>query len=233
MRVIIVGGVAAGMSAAAKLKRESPDVSVVVYERFDQVSYGACGLPYFIADYTPDWHQLIARTPETLIASGIDVRLFHEVTRIEPERRRVIGRRQDTGEPFEDTYDRLLIATGANPVIPPFPGIELPGVHSLKTIADAIAIKEAIRRPETDEIIIIGGGYIGIELVEAVLAQGKRVHCLEAGSQVLMTFEPEIADLAVDAMRRHGADIRIGERGDCYPWWREADLLRRDDGRPL
>ncbi|NLC84819.1 MAG: CoA-disulfide reductase [Ruminococcaceae bacterium] len=211
MRVVIIGGVAAGMSAAAKLKRESPETTVVVYERDDQVSYGSCGLPYFVAGYNDDWRLLIARTAEAHIAAGIEVRLFHEVTAIDPTNKAITGRRRDTGETFSDTYDRLLIAVGACPVLPSFPGINQPGVHSLRTIADGIALLEDLQRPETREVIIIGGGYIGIELAEAALAQGKKVRCMEAGPQVLMQFEPEIAETAAAALLRHGADIHINE----------------------
>lgn len=212
MHVVIIGGVAAGMSAAAKLRREAPDVRVTVYERSGVVSYGACGLPYFIAGYTPDWHSLIVRPAEAFVASGVDVRLFHEVTEVVPASHQIAGRRLDTGDSFSDTYDRLLIATGANPVMPPFPGIGLPGVHSLKTIADAIEMRDILMKPETREAVVIGGGYIGLEVVEAILARGKPVTCIEAGSQVLLPFEPEIASVAVDALQRHGARVQLDER---------------------
>lgn len=211
MRVVIIGGVAAGMSAAAKLKRESPETSVVVYESGDQVSFGACGLPYFVAGYNTDWRLLIARTAEAHRAAGIEVHLFHEVTKIDTAKKQVTGKRHDTGEAFNDSYDRLLIATGASPVIPSFPGINLQGVHSLRTIADAISLLEDLKRPETKEVLIIGGGYIGLELAEAAIAQGKHVRCLEAGSQLLTQFEPEIAETAAAALLRNGAEVHLNE----------------------
>lgn len=212
MRMIIIGGVAAGMSAAAKLRREDATAEIIVYERTGQVSYGACGLPYFVAGYNDDWHKLVARTAAAFEASGIMVRLYHEVLQVLPEQKQIRVRQVLTGEETVDRYDRLLIATGANPVRPPFPGVELPGVHTLKTIDDAIALKDDAMRPEVRDVVIIGGGYIGIETLEAMVALGKTVRCIEAGQQILMPFEPEIAQLGADEIKRHNAALHLNEK---------------------
>jgi len=212
MRILIIGGVAAGMSAAAKMRREDPNVDIMVYEKGDQVSYGACGLPYFVAGLNDDWKKLVARTAKQFEESGISVRLHHEVLQVLPEQKKVMVRNILTGEETTDTYDKLLIAAGANPIKPPFPGIDLPGVFTLKTIADAIALKEAVLRPQIREVAIVGGGYIGIEVLEAMVLQGKSVRCIEAGDQILAPFEREIADLAAEEIRKHGVALHLNEK---------------------
>lgn len=230
MRTIIVGGVAAGMSAASRIKRDSKDSEVVVYEMGEHVSYGACGLPYFIADYNTDWQKLIARPLEKFIEAGIDVRLRHEVVRVQPDLKTVLVRNHSTGDVFTDKYDTLFIATGAQPIMPAWPGIELPGVFSLKSLTDSFAIKEAIKQSAVRHVTIIGGGYIGVEMIEAAVALGKTVRCIEAVDRILTPFEPEMSELATRAILDQGVEINLAERVVALEGKSHIEAVRTDRG---
>lgn len=174
MRVIIVGGVAAGMSAAAKLKRMQPDYEVVVYEKTDVVSFGACGLPYFVGGFFDDANKMIARSPEKFRETGIDLNILHEVIKVDVDNKKVTVKNVETGVEFEDSYDKLMIATGASSVIPPIKNIQLKNVSTLKSMSDGIKVKELLNKEENKNVVIIGGGFIGLEAVEAAKKLGEK-----------------------------------------------------------
>ena len=167
MRVIIVGAVAAGMSAAAKLKRMKPEYDVVVYEKTDVVSFGACGLPYFVGGFFDDANNMIARSAEKFRETGIDLNVFHEVVKVDTEAKKVTVRNLETNVEFEDSYDKLMIATGASSIIPPIKNVKLENVSTLKTMEDGIKVKELLNKEENQKVAIIGAGFIGLEAVEA------------------------------------------------------------------
>ena len=146
MRVIIVGAVAAGMSAAAKLKRMKPEYDVVVYEKTDVVSFGACGLPYFVGGFFDDANNMIARSAEKFRETGIDLNVFHEVVKVDTEAKKVTVRNLETNVEFEDSYDKLMIATGASSIIPPIKNVKLENVSTLKTMEDGIKVKELLNK---------------------------------------------------------------------------------------
>ena len=146
MRVVIIGGVAAGMSAASKISRTDPSAEVVVYEKYGFLSYGACGLPYYVGGLNDDYRRMIARTQEEFDGMGIRTFLHHEVTGVDFAAKTVRVRDLSAGTEREDTYDKLMIATGASPVMPPFPGRELMGVHVLKRMEDGIFLKELAKQ---------------------------------------------------------------------------------------
>lgn len=207
MRIVVVGGVAAGMSAASRAKRFDPGAEVVVFERGEHVSYGACGLPYVLGGAVDDWDDLVARTPEQMRGRGIGVRLRHEVTGLDAQARTVTvsGPSGVRTEP----YDRLLIATGVSAIRPDWARTDAAGVHVLRDIPDGQAIARSLE--EARRVCIVGTGYIGLELAENLCRQGLSVVMLERADEV----GGHILDL--DYRRRiraeleaHGVDVRCG-----------------------
>lgn len=212
MRVVIIGGVAAGMSAAAKLKRMKPDYEVVVYEKTDVVSFGACGLPYFVGGFFDDPQNMIARAPEKFVESGIDLKIFHEVTSIDTDSKKLKVQDVKNGEIFEDSYDKLMIATGASSIIPPIKNVKLENVSTLKSLDDGIKVKELMNRDEIKKVAIIGAGFIGLEAVEAAKKLGKEVVVFQIEDRILpQVFDKEITDILEEEIKNHNVDLRLQE----------------------
>lgn len=212
MRVVIIGGVAAGMSAAAKLKRMKPDYEVVVYEKTDVVSFGACGLPYFVGGFFDDPQNMIARAPEKFVESGIDLKIFHEVTSIDTDSKKLKVQDVKNGEIFEDSYDKLMIATGASSIIPPIKNVKLENVSTLKSLDDGIKVKELMKRDEIKKVAIIGAGFIGLEAVEAAKKLGKEVTVFQLEDRILpQVFDKELTDILEEEIKNHNVDLRLQE----------------------
>ncbi len=208
---VIIGGDAAGMSAASKLKREQPDAEVIVFERDRHISYSACGIPYWLSGVIESERKLVILTPEIARKRrGIDVRIFHEVTRIDRATHHVYGRRTDSGEEFAQPYAKLLIATGARAVAPPIRGIDLPGVFTLRSLSDGAFIHAYIQQHAPQRAVIIGGGYIGVEMVEALRDLGMEVHLVELLPQIMPNFDPEMVEPVAAHIVEKGAAIRTG-----------------------
>ncbi|MFC5847452.1 FAD-dependent oxidoreductase [Deinococcus petrolearius] len=213
-RILIVGGVAAGMSAASRARRLNPDAHVTVFDRGEYVSYGACGLPYVLGGDVPrfgeeGWDALVARTPGQMRARGVGVRLRHEVTGIDAGAGTLSVLDRDAGRTLTEPYDRLLLATGVSALRPDWAQTELGGVHVLRDIPDAQAIEASLKGAR--RAAVVGGGYIGIELTEALRSRGLSV--------VLLEQAPEIAGRALDTayrrrvreeLERGGVDVRCG-----------------------
>ncbi|APF23051.1 CoA-disulfide reductase [Clostridium butyricum] len=212
MRVIIIGGIAAGTSAAAKFRRMHKDAEIVIYEKNNIVSFGACGLPYFVGDFFEDSNNMIARTPEAFINSGVDVKTLHEVKRVDFENKKVIVKDLKGNEEFEDYYDKLMIATGASSIIPPIKNLDIENVHTLKSMEDGIRLKELFRDENNKNIAIIGAGFIGLEAVEAAKKYGKKVSVFQLGDRILQdVFDKEITDLLEEELRNHNVDLYLQE----------------------
>lgn len=212
MRVIIIGAVAAGMSAAAKLKRMQPEYEVVVYEKGDVVSFGACGLPYFVGGFFDDPNNMIARSPEKFRETGIDLKTFNEVVDVDVNNKKVTVRNLETGVEFEDSYDKLMVATGASGIIPPIKNVKLENVSTLKSMADGIKVKELLNKDENKDVVIIGAGFIGLEAVEAAKKLGKNVTVFQATDRILeQVFDKEITDVLEEEIRKHDVDLRLEE----------------------
>lgn len=207
MRIIIVGGVAAGMSAAAKAKRVDPSAEVVVFEKGETVSYGACGLPYLVAGVTDDPDLLLVRTIEQFAKLDIAVHIKHQVLSVSPQAHTIQVRNLATGQTRTEAYDRLMIATGATPVMPNLPGMGLPGVYALKTLEDGVALRDAVQ--DSAEVVVAGGGYIGIEVAETLRSAGRKITIVEAAPHILSNFEPEIREKLARRMEQQGIDIRL------------------------
>lgn len=211
MKVIVIGGVAAGMSAASKLKRLDPGAEIVVYEKGSYLSYGACGLPYYVSGANDDYKRMIIRREEDFNQSGIKTYANHEVIKVHPQDKTIMVRDLTSKSIFLDSYDKLVISTGAMPIVPNFKGNNLKGVHVLKTLEDGLKLRKEIVQENIKNIIIVGGGYIGIELAEAMVELGKKVKVLELNDRILAPFDKEISDIAEKELRNHQVDLHLGE----------------------
>lgn len=212
MKYIIIGGVAAGMSAASKIRRSQFDAEVVVYEMGNTLSYGACGMPYFISDVIEDENKLIARTKDEFESMGITCKMHHQVVKLNVDEKTLHIKNLETNELIKDHYDKLLIATGANSIIFPWPKNDLDHIVTLKTIDDAKNIKELVSKTEIQNIVIIGAGFIGVEMVEAMIELKKHVTLIELQNQILPLFDKEITQPLEQELKDKGADLRLGEK---------------------
>ncbi|WNF38848.1 CoA-disulfide reductase [Bacillaceae bacterium IKA-2] len=230
MKLIVIGGVAAGMSAASKLKRENKDAQVIVYEKGGFLSYGACGLPYYISGENDDYTKMIARTKEQFEEKGIEVFLHHEVVKVVPEKQQIMVKDLENNRLFIDTYDQLLIATGTFPIVPPFPGVDLKNIHVLKTLEDGILLKKISERDDIQDVAIVGGGYIGIEVAEAMVQLGKRVRIIEMSERILQSFDQEITELAEEALRKNGVTLNVSEKVESFTGDQQVQEVKTDKG---
>ncbi len=209
MRVVVIGGDAAGMSCASQVKRQMPGAEVVVYEKGDWVSYAACGMPYYIGGAVAELDDLVAVTAEDFRKKRhIDLKLGYEATSIDVAEKTVSVRAPD-GTVADQPYDRLMIATGARPIVPPFEGVALDGVFTLHSLDESALIRKYIEERDPATVAVIGGGYIGLELAEAMRAQGLEVALFEMLPRVIATYEPEISTLAQSKLKEEGVRLRL------------------------
>ena len=215
-RVVIIGGDAAGMSAAAKIRRVEPDRDILVLERTDYTSYSACGMPYYIGGLIYEADSLIARSPEVFRDKyAIDVRTRHEVVAIDPNTQRVMirnGERNDISEPF----DQLLIATGARPYCPDVPDAGAEGIFGLSTLASGIRIQKYIKQEKPQKAVVVGGGYIGLEMAEALVRQNLEVSLVQRGREVMDTLDPDMGGLVSQALRDIGVTLYLSEELQAF-----------------
>ncbi|MBE6024542.1 MAG: CoA-disulfide reductase [Cellulosilyticum sp.] len=210
MKVIIIGGIAAGMSAAAKLKRSHKEAQVIVYEKSPFISFGGCGLPYYVGQYFDNHEQMFARTPEQAIQSGIELYVEHEVLKVNTEEKSVEVKNLKTGEVFTQNYDRLMVATGSSPVIPPIKNIDLKNVHTLRNMEDGHILREKMQDESIKKVGIIGAGFIGLEVAEAAKKMGKEVSIFQSGDRVLKaTFDKEITDILEAEIQKEGVNLYL------------------------
>ena len=204
-KIIIIGGVAAGMSAASKAKRIDKTLDITVYEMTDAISWGACGLPYYVGDFYPNASLMVARTYEEFEKEGITVKIKHKVENIDFTNKKVFVRNLNENKVFEDSYDELVIATGASSTKPKdIKNLDVEGVYNLKTFNEGLEVKKEMMKKENENIIIIGAGYIGVEIAEAALKLGKNVRIFQHSSRILnKTFDKEITDLLENHIREH------------------------------
>lgn len=212
-KIIIIGGVAAGMSAAAKAKRLNPELEIVVYEKTDIVSWGACGLPYYVGDFYQDANIMIAREPEQFAKDGIVVKSLHEVIDIDITKKEVLVLNKKTGEKFYDSYDEVIVTTGASAIRPNIKNIDSENIFNLKDFRDGIELKKAMLKEENKKVIIIGAGYIGLEAGEAARHLNKEVKIIQLSSRVLPgSFDKEITDLMEEELNNtENLDLHLEE----------------------
>lgn len=205
MKIVIIGGVAAGAKAAAKSKRMLPDAQVDIYTQDTHVSYSACGLPYYIQGNFEDYRNLLIRSPEKFQKDGIDVYLQHRVTKILPEGNKIIVHNLIKDNVFEVDYDKLVIATGAVPKIPDIKNNNLKNIFKLRTMEDGIALREKLR--ESKRAVILGGGYIGLELLEAFVSNNVYTTMIERSPYIMSILDDEISELVQDFVMSMHPDL--------------------------
>ncbi len=210
-RLVVIGGVAAGPKAAAKARRCDPEMDIVIYQEEDEISYAGCGLPYYISGVITKRDELISRTPGKFAQDGIRVVRHHRVETIDLEKRMVFGRNLDNDQVFSDTFDRLVIATGAQPIRPRIEGLDLKQVYYLRSIFDADRILESIRSEAIRNVVIVGGGYIGLEMAESLVHLGKNVTIVELAPQILTLFDEDLASVLRQYLEKKGIRIFTSE----------------------
>ena len=208
-RLVVVGADAAGMSAASQAKRmRGEELDVVAYDRGTAASYSACGIPYWIGGVVAERDDLVARTAEEHRKNGIDLKLRHEVVEIDQTAQRVTVRDLDGGHEFSESYDELVLAMGAVPKRPPIEGINAGGVFGVQTLDDGSAVLDALdEKPKS--AVVVGGGYIGVEMAEAMLERGVDVSVIEAGAEPMSALDPDMGALVRQAMLGMGIDLRV------------------------
>ena len=231
MKIIIIGGIAAGMSAAAKAKRVSEDAEIVVYEMGDIISFGACGLPYYVGDFFQNPNWMIARKVERMIDEGVDVRVNHQVLSVDSDLKSVKVKRLETDEVFEEKYDKLMIATGANVVMPPFENIGLDNIFTLSKMSDGMGLKEKAMSDEVKDVTIIGAGFIGVEVVEAMKKLGKHVRLIQRGNRVFnRIFDERITELMHQEFLDHDVELVLNEGVQGFEGQDKVQKVKTDKG---
>ncbi len=211
MKVVIIGGVAGGATAAARLRRLDEQAEIVVFERSGYVSYANCGLPYYIGGVIEDPEALTLQTPESFFARfRVDMRVRHEVTALHPDRKTVSVKNLETGEEFEEGYDKLLLSPGAKPTQPRLPGVGLEKLFTLRTVEDTFRIKDYINTHHPKSAVLAGGGFISLELAENLRELGLEVTIVQRPRQLMNPFDPDMAAFIHGEVRRHGIHLALG-----------------------
>ena len=211
MKVVIVGGVAGGATAAARIRRLDEQAEIVVFERSGYISYANCGLPYYIGGVITDPDELTLQTPESFFSRfRVRMKVRHEVTAIHPDRKTVSVQDLETGEVFEESYDKLILSPGAKPTQPRLPGVGLEKVFTLRTVEDTFRIRQYIDEAQPKSAILAGGGFIGLELAENLRELGMEVTIVQRPKQLMNPFDPDMAAFIHSQMRRHGVKLALG-----------------------
>lgn len=211
MKLIIIGGVAGGASAAARARRLAENAEIIVFERGPHVSFANCGLPYYVSGHIADRNKLFVTTPERLKARfNLDVRTNSSVEAIDPVAKVVRVRNLATGQTYTESYDKIILAPGAAPIRPALPGIDLPGIFTLRNVPDVERIKAQVDA-NTKSAVLLGGGFINIELAENLLRKGITTTLVERGSQILGPFDREMTAPVLQAMQARGLVVRLND----------------------
>jgi NADPH-dependent 2,4-dienoyl-CoA reductase/sulfur reductase-like enzyme/rhodanese-related sulfurtransferase len=218
-RLLVIGGVAAGPKAASKARRCDPEMEIVVYQEEDEISYAGCGLPYYISGIVKERDEIISRTPGKFVLDEIRILKNRRIEQIDTKQRIVSGKMHGSDKIFTDRFDQLVLATGAKPIRPKIEGIELGNIFYLRSIFDADDILESVRSDQVQKVVIAGGGYIGLEMAEALILLGKEVTIVEFAPQILTLFDEDFAGVLRQYLEKKGIRIFTSEaikalRGD-------------------
>lgn len=234
MKVVIVGGVAGGATAAARLRRLDEQAEIVILERSGYVSYANCGLPYYIGDVIKDRAKLTLQTPESFRERfRIDVRVRSEVMSIDRAGKNVLVRNLDTGEEYREAFDKLIVSPGAHAVIPKLPGVDGPCVFTLRTVEDTFAIREYVDGNAVRRAAVIGGGFIGLEMAENLCERGIEVHVFQRSAHVMPVIDADMAAFLHNRMRAHGIALHLMAKVQGFEDADGRTLVRVADELPL
>lgn len=233
-KIIIVGGVAGGATAAARIRRLDEQAEIIVFERSGFVSYANCGLPYYIGGVIQDKEELTLQTPENFRERfRIDVRVRHEVTALHPDKKTVSVKNLKTGEEFEENYDKLLLSPGARPVQPNLPGVGIDNLFTLRTVEDTLRIREFVLKEKPKSAVLAGGGYIGLEVAENLRKLGMDVTIVQRPNQVLNPLDYEMATFVHAKMREKGIHLMLGHSVEGFEQKDGKTMVILKDGEPL
>ncbi|MBI4763694.1 MAG: FAD-dependent oxidoreductase [Deltaproteobacteria bacterium] len=211
-KLIIIGGVAGGATAAARARRMDEGAEIILLERGEYISFANCGLPYYVGEVIKKRQDLLVTTPEAFRKRyRIDIRIFCEVTAIDRKSKRVSIRNHRTQEKYWETYDKIILAPGAEPIKPPLEGINLEGIYNLRNIPDTDRIKNQVDKKRPQSAVIVGGGFIGLEMVENLVRRGVRITIVEMADQVMPPFDPEMASMVRAHLESKGVVCRLGQ----------------------
>ena len=211
MKVVIVGGVAGGATAAARIRRLNENAEIVVFERSGYISYANCGLPYYIGGVIEDPEDLTLQTPESFFSRfRIHMKVHHEVTAIHPDRKTVSVKNLESGESFEESYHKLLLSPGAKPVWPDLPGMDSDKLFTLRTVEDTLRIKEFVDQQRPKSAVMVGGGFIGLEVAENLRELGMAVTIVQRPKQLMNPFDADMASFIHSEVRKHGVKLALG-----------------------
>lgn len=225
MKLVVIGAVAAGMSAASKAKREDPSIDVEVYTLEEHISYAACGLPYYIEGKIEEKSKLIARTEEKFAQQGIKIFTKHWAKSIDAAGKSIVVRKENQEE-ITVSYDNLLLATGASAIMPPFPGIDLDNILNVKNIPDADKIKEQLSH--TKRVVIVGGGYIGLEMIDAFYTHDLDITVIERAPQLMGNIDEDMAEIIKDYLLEKGVKVKLGESVEGFSGNGKVELVKTD-----
>lgn len=232
MRIAVIGGVAAGTSAAAKARRTDKDAEIVIFEKGTDISYGGCGLPYYISDVIKKREDLIAFTAEEFEEKyGVEVKIKHEVTDIDAEAKKLTYKNLENSEEKSYKFDKLVIATGATPIKPPFKGVDLENVFTLRNVNNGDAIKTAVHSEEVKDAVIIGAGLIGLEMAESFSEAGLNVKVIELMPQVLPPFSEDMAGLVEKELKENGVEVILDDGVDYFKGNEKLQSVVTQSGR--
>lgn len=230
-KIIIIGGVAGGASAAARARRLSEDAEIIMFERGPFVSFANCGLPYHVGGEIKERSKLLLQTPESFLARfNVDVRVMNEVKSIDRKNKTITVQNLQDGSSYQESYDFLLLSPGAAPVVPPIPGINNPLTHSLRNIPDMDKIMQTMQMNNVEHATVVGGGFIGLEMMEAFHQRGIKTTLLELADQVMTPVDPEMAGFAHAEIKAKGVDLRLGTALSAVEYHAEEHIANQDAG---
>ena len=234
MKIVIVGGVAGGATAAARIRRLDEQAEIIVFERTGFISYANCGLPYYIGDVIQHKADLTLQTPESFWKRfRIKMKVQHEVVAIHPEKKSVSVRNLVTGDTFEEGYDKLLLSPGAKAVLPELPGVDSKKIFTLRTVEDTFAIKDFVTQHKPRSAVMVGGGFIGVELAENLRELGLAVTIVQRPPQLLSPFDADMAAFIHNQMRKNGIKLALGASVTGFQEDAEGISVMLKDGNPI
>lgn len=234
MKVVIVGGVAGGATAAARIRRLDEKAEITVFEKSGFISYANCGLPYYIGDVITDKEELTLQTPESFYNRfNVNVKVHHEVTAVHPNRKTVEVKNLETGEVFEEKYDKLLLSPGAKPIKPPFKGIDSDKLFTLRTVEDTLKIKEYVDKNKPKSAVVAGGGFIGLETAENLRELGVEVTIVQLLPQLMAPFDSDMASFIHSEVRKHGVKLALGRKVEDIYDENEKIVVALENDEPL
>ncbi|MEQ8200579.1 MAG: FAD-dependent oxidoreductase [Syntrophomonadaceae bacterium] len=234
MKVVIVGGVAGGASAAARLRRLDEEAQIVMLERGEYISFANCGLPYYVSGVIPKRSSLLVQTPKAMKRRfNIDVRTMSEVVGIFPAAKEVEVKNLTSGETYRESYDYLVLSPGASPIIPDIPGVKLPNVFTVRNVPDSDMVKGYIDARQPASAVVVGAGFIGLEMAEVLHARGVEVHILEAADQVMGPVDREMAAIVHQYLIKQGIKLHLNSQATAIEGADQAEAVRLADGSTI